>query len=1111
MAEVLSRFVVKRKDSVNAIDDLVIDSEGLSIGRLINNDLSLNHPAVSRVHAGIKQIGKDYWIYNLSESNGTLLNGELVERTPLAEGDLVQIGPFQLTVNYSENALRLTIERELELNPALSQTATFMPTPDVSPESMKTLIVNIPAKSAKPIVTPGGTQRLKMTGKLTGIMAGVDERALKVFWDKRKREAGKLAEKTPLHPRSAQKTGKAQFNWRPTLDLRKLWRKSYWVWGIGVVALLSLAAVFLYPSTYSPDPVSEAHAKADLSTRGIAFRPNANSCSECHNVVTGLQNKCIECHNTAGSSAVAASQNPKGFQPQTLIPGHQKANVTACNACHTEHQGTSSASGLLNYGLCVNCHNGKYTIEDGPKKGEKLPVPHGGGSVGLPQLGVDYKWTGWTAERWQKAFERWENKDLQQAFTAQKLEKVPAVSYIKNDQFHYIHYLGKVEDNLACVVCHKDGNGNLLLDAKSADGIKSLREACLKCHVTTEDTAGMRANIANCITCHKQHPNEGQLVARTEQATEQGAKNLRDLSKFLTSSEEPKTTDKPSRQPLITFRGVGNASEIRQNKDLPRLSLDSNFGAVPWYGWVAAVFTFPTIALVGLVIGTSRRKMLLKSKVEQQASDSKQKDAPKSKKEAEWETLKSVWLQTANVDLVKLKAAGPSHPYPVVNPVTCIGCHACVDACPHDVLAIVNGVSVPVAPDQCMEDTACQVECPTNPKSCIVINTNKVIPSRKVPERDRRFKTNVEGIYLIGDVSGVPLIKNAINEGAQVIDSIVDDLQREGANPNAEYDVAVIGIGPAGLSAAVLAKQRGLRYVAIEQDKIVATIQQTYPAGKYVFYKPDTVEAKGGIPLPGVGGKKEDMLQGWIDAMMKNDVIINEEESCKAIKQENGVFTVSCERGSLQEKVSYKVRKVIIAIGNRGTPMKLGVKGEDLKIVTQPPPILGKHCIKCGTVRRDSQKFCNKCGEKFPLRTLPPVEDSKVKYRLTDPDEYVNKKCIVVGAGNSAIEAAVDLAGLQRDGDSLTFTRTNEVTLVIRSDFKGDLKLGNKMNIYDCIDAGKVKVFFRTQIKEMSETEVVLMDGKGTEKARLANDYIFALIGGDRPTKFLESIGIKIG
>jgi len=136
----------------------------------------------------------------------------------------------------------------------------------------------------------------------------------------------------------------------------------------------------------------------------------------------------------------------------------------------------------------------------------------------------------------------------------------------------------------------------------------------------------------------------------------------------------------------------------------------------------------------------------------------------------------------------------------------------------------------------------------------------------------------------------------------------------------------------------------------------------------------------------------------------------------------------------------------------------------------------------------------------------------KVKYKLSDPDDFVDKKCIVVGAGNSAIETAVDLSGFKREGDSITFTRTNEVTLVVRSDFKGDLKLGNKMNVYDCIDAGKIKVLFRTGIKRITENEVVLEDVRTKEeKARVANDYVFALIGGEKPTKFLEGLGIKIG
>ncbi|HJZ67980.1 MAG TPA: NAD(P)-binding domain-containing protein, partial [Blastocatellia bacterium] len=408
-------------------------------------------------------------------------------------------------------------------------------------------------------------------------------------------------------------------------------------------------------------------------------------------------------------------------------------------------------------------------------------------------------------------------------------------------------------------------------------------------------------------------------------------------------------------------------------------------------------------------------------------------------------------------------------------------------------------------------DTSCQVECPTNPKACIVINTTKKIPQRKVPSRDQRLKTNVEGVYMIGDVSGVPLIKNAINEGAQVIDYVSEDLRSEGPNPKAEYDVAIIGVGPAGLSAAVIAKQRGLRYVAIEQDKLVSTIAN-YPANKYVFFKPDTVVAKGGIPLPGAGDKKESMLDAWTQAMMANGVEVFEEESCKDIKREDRLFNVITEQGRLKEISSYKARKVILAIGNRGTPMKLKAPGEELKKLVQPGPTVSRHCPRCGERRHGEAYHCVNCGLELPARTPPPYEDMKVKYKLTDPDDFVSKKCIVVGAGNSAIEAAVDLTGFKREGDSLTFNRTNEVTLVIRSDFKGDLKLGNKMNVYDCIDAGKIRVFFRTEIKEIKETEVVLMDVRTKEeKARLANDYVFALIGGEKPTKFLEGLGIRIG
>jgi thioredoxin reductase len=487
----------------------------------------------------------------------------------------------------------------------------------------------------------------------------------------------------------------------------------------------------------------------------------------------------------------------------------------------------------------------------------------------------------------------------------------------------------------------------------------------------------------------------------------------------------------------------------------------SYFGGLPWYGW-AGISIFLVIAGFWFAVRDAERaRRLLEEPVAPKKDDSAQVS------------------QISPADLKRLDPDSPNYPHPVIFPERCIGCHACVDACPHDVLAIVNGIASPVASDQCMEDTACQVECPVNPKACIVVNTTKKIRPRPVPVRDPSFMTNVPGCYIIGDVSGTPLIKNAANEGADAIKHIAHELNNgAGAEPKAGVDVAIIGIGPAGLSAAIAAKQFKLRYVGIEQDKVLATID-AYPKGKYVFFKPETMESRGTIEVDGPGEQREKILESWIGAMNASGVVVNEGESCKKVERaaDGDYFVVQTEKGLEREKVSYNARRIILALGNRGTPMKLRVPGEEMKI------------------QRDGR-----------------TED-KVKYKLTDPEAYKKNHIIVVGAGNSAIEAAVDLVA-RRNGDQITFRsddEINNVTLVIRSDMKNDLKFLNKLQVYQCIDEGKIKAYFGTGIKEIRDAEVVLMNARTSEeKLTLPNDFIFAMIGGDRPTKFLESIGIKI-
>lgn len=535
----------------------------------------------------------------------------------------------------------------------------------------------------------------------------------------------------------------------------------------------------------------------------------------------------------------------------------------------------------------------------------------------------------------------------------------------------------------------------------------------------------------------------------------------------------------------------------------------ASFGALPPAGWLAVAVFAGVAGLVLVFADTLRgRRQVMEAMAESEMRPAEQK-----------KTLVMVQSLGAALD-----PDGPPYPHPVINTATCIGCHACVDACPHDVLAIVNGKATTVAVEQCMEDTSCQVECPTVPKSCIVINTTKKIPERKVPNRDPRFMTNVPGVYLIGDVSGVPLIKNAINEGGAVINFIVEDLKHEGKNGQADYDVAIIGIGPAGLSATALAKQRGLKYIAIEQDKTVATIEQTYQAGKYVYFNPVEKPVAGGINLAGAGATKEVMIGSWMETIRSNGLVINEYESCKSVKpagEASGLFIVETEQEKNKRKMQYSVRRVILAIGNRGTPMTLGVAGEDAKVVvTATEMVMPAFCNKCGDKRVGDIRFCQNCGQQFvpKLKQRPAFEDEKVKYKLSDPNDYSGKHIVVVGAGNSAIEAAVDLAAHRSDdGTKITGWRDNTVSLVVRSNFKGDLKLGNKMMVYECIDEGKITAYFGQTIKEITPEEVVLMNARerdpkaAKESARIKNDYVFALIGGEKPTRFLESIGIKIG
>src|SRR5262249_22224764 len=461
------------------VDDIVIESEGLTIGRLIGNDLVLNHRAVSRTHAGIKRVNDEYWLFNLSESNGTMLNGQLVARVALADGDVAQIGPYLLRINYGDGAaqepsagrvaetpiLRITVEMELEVQPLIGRvTQQLPPAPGVGESTVLVSIPRLFDKEGKPI---GVAKRPGMTGLLTGLLPALDDQALNAFWEKRKREAGKVEEKTRLHPKVGKKSGKAQFNWRPTLDLKNLHKSSYFAWGVLIIAGLSLGALLIPQIAYSPCGLSSSHTSDQPPSRGFALEANGGSCSTCHYRATSISQNCASCHST------------NTFQP--VIYDKHQAEMMGCVDCHAEHRGPSIRAALVTYGICSSCHNDTYRIRIGNKAGSVLGIPHGG-TVGYPVVNGKWVWKGLAPAQWK----------------ARGLPEAVA-GYSPQDQFHLVHQVGRMQSKMRCTDCHTSG-----VPAQDATD-NTPRNECAKCHGLSLGGGGAVRLRANCNTCHQQH------------------------------------------------------------------------------------------------------------------------------------------------------------------------------------------------------------------------------------------------------------------------------------------------------------------------------------------------------------------------------------------------------------------------------------------------------------------------------------------------------------------------------------------------------------------------------------------------------------------------------
>jgi thioredoxin reductase (NADPH) len=389
-------------------------------------------------------------------------------------------------------------------------------------------------------------------------------------------------------------------------------------------------------------------------------------------------------------------------------------------------------------------------------------------------------------------------------------------------------------------------------------------------------------------------------------------------------------------------------------------------------------------------------------------------------------------------------AAGLTEPaslHPIIDAGKCLGCGACVKACPeqplHQVLGLIGGKAVLVGPTDCIGHGACKTVCPFDAITLVLGTARRGID---IPVLKPNFESNVPGVYVAGELGGMGLIKNALTQGQQALDAIA----KAAVKRNGVLDVLIVGAGPAGLAASLAAKKLGLNYQTVEQDSLGGAVFQ-YPRGKLVMTAPVELPLIGRVHFRNTS--KEALLKFWQNACSKNGLAIRYQERVQSIISDQGVFAIKT--GAHE----YRAAAVLLAIGRRGTPRKLGVPGEELP---------------------------------------------KVVYRLIDAEQYSGKKVLVVGGGDSALEAAASIAEL---GDT-------HVTLSYRGDAFQRAKQRNRERVAEAVARNRLKVLLKSEVKLIREDTVLLQ--QEALSVQVPNDAVIVSAGGILPNDFLRSIGIEV-